>query len=178
MLKPTLVKSLITQNAALLREKQQLIDYLRVLETTLRSISNRGKDSGVVELKDLFALVADMRGIVTSYNIHNFEKMGTLRNPTKQELGKIAEADQNITNGFFAGSAEEMNNFLNKMINDLMKFKPPTPDTPVNESDNFFQFPVSPDKFGADLEGEWQDSPPPDQHNQNPFDDLDLDKPE
>jgi hypothetical protein len=175
MLKPRLVKSLITQNAALLREKQQLLDYLRAVEMTLRAITKHGKDSGVVELKDLFTLAADMRGITTSYDLHNFEKMGTLRSPTKRDLGKMAEADQNIMHGFFSGSAEEMNEFFSKMINDLMKFKPPPSDMPINESDKFFQFPVSPDKFGADLEGEWQDSPPPDQ---DPFSDLDLDKPE
>jgi hypothetical protein len=125
MLKPRLVKSLITQNAALLREKQQLIDYLRAVEMTLRAISKHGKDSGVVELKDLVTLASDMRGIVSSYDVHNFEKLGTLRSPTKRELGKMAEADQNIMHGFFSGSAEEMNEFFSKMINDLMKLSSP-----------------------------------------------------
>lgn len=74
MLKPRLVKSLITQNATLLREKQQLIDYFRAMEMMLRLIGKNGKDSGVVELKDVFALADDMRGILLSYDLHNSKK--------------------------------------------------------------------------------------------------------
>ena len=49
-MKPRLVKSLIAQNAALLREKQQLIEYFRVVEMVLRTITKNGKDTGIVEL--------------------------------------------------------------------------------------------------------------------------------
>lgn len=179
MLKPRLVKSLITQNATLLREKQQLIDYFRAVEMMLRLIGKNGKDSGVVELKDVFALADDMRGILLSYDLHNSKKMGTMHTPTKQELGKMAEADKNIMHGFFSGSADDMNEFLSKMIYDLMKHKPPSSDKQSSADGDFFykffQFPTNPEKFGADLNGYWQDPPPSDE---DPFGNLGLDKPD
>lgn len=177
MLKPRLVKSLITQNAALLREKQQLMEYLRVVEMTLRILTKNGKDTGVVDLKELHALSSDMRKVISANDIRNYEKMGTLRAPTKKDLGKLAEADQNIMHGFFQGSPEEMHDFFNKMINDLMnmKFKPQQDgDVPSD----IIKFPISPNNFGGDLEGEWQDAPPPDENDSDPFGDLNLDKPE
>ena len=177
MLKPRLVKSLITQNAALLREKQQLIEYLRVIEMTLRVLTKNGKDTGIVDLKELHSIALEMRNVLASYDIRNFEKMGTLRAPTKKDLGKLAEADQNIMHGFFQGSPEEMHNFFNKMINDLMNMKFPPPQDSEIGSD-IIKFPISPNNFGGDLEGEWQDAPPPDENPLDPFGDLDLDKPE
>ena len=48
------------------------------------------------------------------------------------------------------------------------------------EQSNTFGFPISPNNFGGDLEGEWQDAPPPPEE-ENPFDpfgDFDVDKPE
>lgn len=171
MLKPRLVKSLITQNAALLREKQQLMEYLRVVEMTLRILTKEGKDSGIVDLKELHALSTDMRKVISANDIRNFEKLGTLRTPTKKDLGKLAEADQNIMHGFFQGSPEEMHNFFNKMINDLMNGKFGSKDGEIN-------FPISPNNFGGDLEGEWQDAPPPNENDSDPFGDLGLDKPE
>lgn len=172
MLKPRLVKSLITQNAALLREKQQLMEYLRVVEMTLRILTKEGKDSGVVDLKELHALCMDMRKVISANDIRNFEKMGTLRSPTKKDLGKLAEADQNIMHGFFHGSPEEMHDFFNKMINDLMNMKFPPP------QDGEIKFPISPNNFGGDLEGEWQDAPPPNENDSDPFGDFGLDKSE
>jgi len=172
MLKPRLVKSLITQNAALLREKQQLMEYLRVVEMTLRVLTKNGKDSGIVDLKELHALSTDMRKVISANDIRNYEKMGTLRSPTKKDLGKLAEADQNIMHGFFQGSPEEMHNFFNKMINDLMNMKFPPP------QDGEINFPISPNNFGGDLEGEWQDAPPPNENDSDPFGDFGLDKPE
>lgn len=173
-MKPRLVKSLIAQNAALLREKQQLLDYLKAVEMVLRTITKNGKDSGVVDLKQLHSMCREMKTILSSYEINTFQKMGTLRAPTKRDLGKTAQADEQIMHGFFQGSAEEMREFFDKMIDDIMKktkdgegmwvFPPQSPNNP----------PISPDKFGADLEGEWQDGLPPD----DPFGETDLDKPE
>ena len=51
MLKPRLLKSLIAQNAALLREQQGLMEYFRILEMSLHVIEKTGKDSGVVQLQ-------------------------------------------------------------------------------------------------------------------------------
>jgi hypothetical protein len=173
MLKPHLIKSLIMQNAALLREKQQLMEHLRAVVMTLHAITKKGKDSGVVDLKELHSLYSDMQKTISSNDILNFKKLGTLRSPTKKDLGKLAEADQNIVHGFFVGSSENMQEFLHKMIEDLMKMKPPQEDG-ESSNNNYFNFPISPDKFGADLQGEWQwgkfDLPEEDQDPFNPFD--------
>lgn len=163
-MKPRLMKSLITQNAALIREKQQLVDYLKAVELTLRAITRHGKDTGVVELKDLHSMCSEMRNILATYQVQQFQKMGTVRTPTKRELGKTAKADEDIVSGFFEGSPEDLREFFNKMIDDITK------NFPTQSPDN----PISPDKFGADLEGEWQDAPPP----EDPFGETDLDKPE
>lgn len=179
MLKPRLVKSLVTQNAALLREKHQLMDYLRVVEMSIRILTKDGKDTGIVDLKELHSLSLDMRKVIAANDVRNFEKMGTLRPPTKNDLGKLAEADQNIMHGFFQGSAEDMHEFFNKMITDLMNMKFQQ-QKDSEEQSNTFGFPISPNNFGGDLEGEWQDAPPPPEE-ENPFDpfgDFDVDKPE
>jgi len=168
-MKPRLMKSLIAQNAALIREKQQLVEYIRAIEAVLRTVTKNGKDSGIVDLKQLHGICKEMRQILAGYELNTFEKMGTLRAPTKRDLGKMVQADEQIIQGFFHGSAEDMREFFDKMITDLMKAYPPKDDV----SDNPFP-PISPDKFGADFEGEWQDGLPP----EDPFGETDLDKPE
>ena len=165
-MKPRLVKSLIAQNAALIREKQQLIEYFKVVEMVLRTITKNGKDTGVVDLKEMHAMCREMRGILSAYEISTYEKMGTFRAPSKKDLGKMAQADEGIFHGFFHGSAEEMREFFDKMITDLMKNNPPS------DNDVF----GSEVKFGEDLdEGGY---PPSQPSGEDPFGETDVDKPE
>lgn len=165
-MKPRLVKSLIAQNAALLREKQQLIEYFRVVEMVLRTITKNGKDTGIVDLKELNAMCREMRGILSGYEINNYEKMGTFRAPTKKDLGKMAQAEEGIIHGFFHGSAEEMREFFDKMIDDLMK------NNQVADNEKF----GSNVNFGEDLDdGDYQSDVP---NDQDPFGQGDVDKPD
>ena len=87
MLKPRLLKSLIAQNAALLREQQGLMEYFRILEMSLHVIEKTGKDSGVVQLQELANIRKDMRRILIAHRNMIFNTTVLFDHRPRKNLG-------------------------------------------------------------------------------------------
>jgi hypothetical protein len=168
MLKPRLLKSLIAQNAALLREQQGLMEYFRILEISLHVIEKTGKDSGVVQLQELANIRKDMRKILIAHRNMIFNTTGAIRPPTKKELGMLADPTKNSQHKFVEIN-EDLQNLLNQLMNDIsnyhhskdgfVDFGEDTHARDVEEDES--ESHIDPVNFGGDLEGEWQDFPPP-----------------
>lgn len=159
MLKPKLVKSLITQNASLIRQRQQFIDYLRSMELVLRSIEKEGRMGGVVQLDNLTQIRSQIKDILASNEIRMLHETGTMAPPTKKNLGQIVEAEKQIQTdiisfGTFPLNREEeekMKDFIEKFIKDIINHKQ-NMETPEGDQQ----------KFGGEwMDGEWQDPPSP-----------------
>lgn len=158
MLKPKLVKSLITQNASLIRQRQQFIDYLRSMELVLRSIEKEGRMGGVVQLDNLTQIRSQIKEILASNEIRMLHETGSMVPPTKKNLGEVVEADKQIQSEIISFGAfpisrdeeEKMKDFIEKFIKDI-----------INHKQNTENPEIAPQNFGGDLEGEWEDFPPP-----------------
>lgn len=161
MLKPRLVKSLIQQNANLLRQRQYFMDYLRALELTLHAIQSTAKDTGAVNLKDIHEIRAQMRNMLAVNDIAQFNQTGHMLPPTKEQLGAWVSIDQGIFNDstdkktIIMKDEKELKEFLNDFFNGIIDHAKKKKENPE----------IDPMNFGGDLEGEWQDFPP-----DNPFD--------
>lgn len=168
MLKPRLVKSLIQQNANLLRQRQYYMDYLRALEMTLHAVELESKERGSVNLKDLQLVRTQMRNILATNDISQFNQTGHMSPPTKDMLGAWASIDQGIFSDYpdkktiVMKDEKELKAFLNDFFNDIINH------AKKNKKDSEDHPEIDPMNFGGDLEGEWQDFPP-----DNPFDDGD-----
>ena len=90
MLKPTLLKSLIAQNASLARQNQTMMQFLRVLEASLGDIQREGKDTGVVRLEKLHNMRAEIKKVVNGNNHRMLAYWHTLEPPTKKDLDGMA----------------------------------------------------------------------------------------
>ena len=167
MLKPRLVKSLIQQNANLLRQRQFYMDYLRALEITLHAIELESKEKGSVNLKDLQLVRSQMRNILAANDISQFNQTGYMTPPTKEQLGAWVSIDQGIFNNFtdtkkvVLKDEKELKEFLNGFFNDIINHAKKNKEESLNDPE------IDPMNFGGDLEGEWQGFPQP----EDPFDD-------
>jgi hypothetical protein len=165
MLKPKLVKSLITQNANLIRQRQQFIDYLRSLELVLRAMEKEGRMGGVVQLDNLTQIRSQIKDILASSEMRMFRETGSLNPPTKRNLGEVVEADKQIESEIISLGAipisreeeEKVKDFIEKFIKDIVNYHENKKEN-ANPSDPM----IDPMNFGGDLEGEWQDFPPDD----------------
>lgn len=162
MLKPKLIKSLIAQNASLLRQRQQFVDYLRTMESVLHKLEQEGRTDGVVHLDTLSIVRKQIREIVGSNELHMFNETGSISPPTKNQLGRMVEIDNDIKSNIVAfgavpmeASPEEIKTFIKNLMNDIINH------AKRREEEEFEDPSISPSNFGGDLEGEWQDFPPP-----------------
>ena len=163
MLKPKLLKSLIAQNASLLRQRQQFIDYLRTLESVLRSLEKDGRNTGIVQLNTISIIRKQILEVLSSNDMRMFHETGTSDMPTKSKLARMIEVDNDIKTNLISfgsvpmeASPEEIKTFIEKLMNDIINH------AKNREDEEGFEDPsINPSNFGGDLEGEWQDFPPP-----------------
>ena len=100
MLKPTLLKSLIAQNASLARQNQTMMQFFRVLETSLGDIQREGKDTGVVRLEKLHNMRTEIKKVVNNNNHRTLAYWHTLEPPTKKDLDGMANPNNTIADFF------------------------------------------------------------------------------
>ncbi len=161
MLKPRLVKSLIKQNANLLRQRQNFMDYLRALEVALHAIELNGKEKGSVNLKDIQTVRTQMKNILAVNDISQFNETGQMLPPTKEHLGAWASVDSGIAlnpkdkKTIVMKDEKELKAFLNDFFNDIINHAKKAKENPQEYPE------INPMNFGGDLEGEWEDFPPP-----------------
>jgi len=177
MQRSELIRHLLTQNIALVRELQEVYSYMRELRMTLHAVEKEGKDSGIVRLDEINRIRKDIHDICEAVADRDIRQTGRTDHPSPEELGKLARADSQIDSMHFTllggFDSQVMNAIFDKIFKDIAsldKKKDGEDDKPKN---NFYWFPPKGDwkkNFGGDLEGEWQDYREEDgEPPQNPF---------
>lgn len=143
MPKPSqILKSTVASNASLIRERQWLVDYLYALYKSLHKITVDGKNSGIVDLVELEKIYREVGSVVNTYDRRNAIATGVAKPPRNaKELGENTDLNK-ITSEYAKDMNEAlpgMDNFIQKIINDMMKMpQPPKDGSEQNEkkSDN------------------------------------------
>ena len=176
----SLTSSLLLQNIALLRENQHLMDYLLGLESSLAEMERSGKESGIVHLDRIAVIRRQIAEVMKAEHERRMREVGRKDKPSHKEIGKIAKIDSDTTAHYFIIDNDLAKEMLDKMISDMFSMpKDIDQDDPkgyIGWVDYKKKNPKTGKEwyknFGADLEGEWQDTDRDDNDDppQNPLD--------
>lgn len=134
-----LLKRTLASNASLVRERQWFVDYLYTLFNSLRFITTEGKNSGIVDLVEMEKICKEIGSVVNAYDRRNVTKTGAIQPPkSAKELGEMT--DLNNMSAKYAADMNEvmpsMDEFMKKIISDMLKQQPPKGEDKPKASDN------------------------------------------
>lgn len=140
MPKPSqLLKRTLASNSMLIRERQWFVDYLYSLHNSLRKIVVDGKNSGIVDLVEMDKIVREIGSIVGTYDRKTMINTGSMVPPkTPQELGETTTVNEMTQkyNADMDATLPEMESFIQKMIDDIIKQQPKGSNGGVEKTDN------------------------------------------
>lgn len=123
----------------LIRERQWFVDYLYSLHNSLRKIVVDGRNSGIVDLVEMDKIVKEIGSIVGTYDRKTMINTGSMVPPkTPQELGEHTTVNE-MSAKYSADMNETMPNmesFIQKIIDDIMKQQPKGGNGGVEKTDN------------------------------------------